>query len=156
MVFIELNHKNLGCLKTVIDYEDFEKVSQYKTTWFIGYKNGHIDGVKTKVQKHNVRVPIWIHRLIMDCPENLVIDHINGDTLDNRKCNLRIVNRLENATNLSSISKNKSGYTNVYLEHDGKYRVRICGKSFGRYDTVDKAIEVRNTHVKYIFPLRNR
>lgn len=155
LVSIELHNKHLGVLNTIIDYEDFEKVNQYKTTWFIGYGKGHIDGVKTKVQKKKTRVPIWMHRLIMDCPKNLVIDHINGDTLDNRKSNLRIVTSQENSTNLSSKGKGKSGYTNIYLE-DGRYRVRIHQTSFGCYKTLEEAIEVRNEHLKEVFPLRER
>ena len=154
-VFIELNHKHLGKMITIIDYEDFEKINQYNTTWFIGYKNGHIDGIKTKVQINYIRTPIWLHRLIMDCPDGLVIDHINGNTLDNRKKNLRIVTKEENATNLSSISNNLSGYTNIYKDKN-LFRVSIGGKKFGSYKTLKEAKEIRDKHLKEIFPLRER
>ncbi len=157
-VKIKVRHKDLGDMWTIIDKEDFEKVSQYKTTWFIGYskkKGNHVDGIKTKVQKNKVRKQIWLHGLIMNCPTNMVIDHKNGNTFDNRKSNLRIVTRLENATNLNSISNNKSGYTNIYIDYK-KYRVQIRGKCFGSYRTLYEAIKVRDKHIKDVFPLRER
>ena len=154
--YINVNHKKIGTYWAIIDLEDFDKVNQYKTTWNIGYKNNHIDGIKTKIQKNKKREVVWLHRLIMNCPNNKVVDHINGNTFDNQKNNLRIVTNAQNRTNLSSISKNKSGYTNIYLEKDGKYRVRINGKSFGRYKNLQDAIKIRDTHIKEIFNLRER
>lgn len=155
-VYIQLHHKDIGLLETQIDVEDFTLVNRFKTTWVIGYKGGHIDGVKTKVQQNGIRKQIWLHRLIMQPCNKKVVDHINGDTLDNRKCNLRVVTPAENATNKGSESKNKSGFTNIYLEKDGKYRVRINHKSFGRYDTIIEALNMRDKIVKKIFPLRER
>ena len=140
-VYIQLHHKHLGILETKIDIDDFPVVNQFNTTWNIGYKNGHIDGVKTKVQQNGIRKQIWLHRLIMNPNNKKVVDHVNGDTLNNKSYNLRIVSSNQNATNLSSYSKNKSGYTNIYYEK-GKYGVRIKNKRYGIYDTIDEALRV--------------
>ena len=156
-VSIYVHHKSIGTVKTIIDYENFDDVNSINTTWFVSYKNGRIDGIKTKVQRNKERKVIWLHRLITHCPCDKVVDHRNGDTLDNRRSNLRVVTSNENATNLSSISNySRSGLTNIYLEADGKYRVRIKGISFGRYNNKSDAKKVRDNRLKKIFELRER
>lgn len=42
---------------------------------------------------------LYLHRLITNCPEDMVVDHINGDSLDNRTINLRICTKLQNQYN---------------------------------------------------------
>lgn len=42
---------------------------------------------------------IYLHRFLMDSPEGLIVDHINHQTLDNRRENLRVVTHSENMKN---------------------------------------------------------
>jgi len=44
-----------------------------------------------KVTHHGKETIIYLHRWITHCPDHLEVHHLNGDTLDNRRCNLRIV-----------------------------------------------------------------
>lgn len=155
IVLITIKNHHLGTVYSKVDLDDFNKINMFRTTWHVTYKNNRIDGVRTKIQKHGKRKQVWLHRLITNCPSNMVVDHINGDTLDNRKCNLRIVTQAENATNLSSYSNNKSGYTNIYIENN-KYRITIGGKHYGTYDNLDLAIKIRDKYIKEIFKLRER
>lgn len=154
IVTIDINSK-YGKLKTIIDYSDFKEINKYKNSWCINYKNGRIDGVRMNINENGKRKQIWLHRIIMNCPRDKVVDHINGDTLDNRKQNLRIVTNKENLTNLSSSSKSISKYRNIYFEK-GKFGVRISNKRFGRYINLKDAIECRDLNMKEIYPLRNR
>lgn len=63
-----------------------------------------------------------MHNMIMSkTDENNVIDHINHNTLDNRKSNLRELSKKDNATN-TSVDKSKTEIRNVTIEN-GKYRV---------------------------------
>ena len=71
----------------IVDDEDFEKVSRIKWHFTHGY---------ARTDRGNKKV--YMHRLVMKFPSGM-IDHINQDKLDNRKCNLRISSKRENAIN---------------------------------------------------------
>lgn len=78
------------------DKEDFEKISQF--TWWSG-KRGYLRADK---RINGVKVRVQMHRLVMDMQgkdPNLYIDHINHNTRDNRKENLRVVTNSENQRN---------------------------------------------------------
>ena len=97
----------------IVDDEDFERVNQYK--WYAHcdrnnnwYARRHIPGSDGKqILQH-------MHRFIMDCPEELQIDHCNHNGLDNRKCNLRICTPTENSMNRRARQKRRSQYKGVY------------------------------------------
>lgn len=79
----------------LIDDEDFIKVSKYK--WFLSSPKNHTNQyIRTRIGKNS---DIRLHRFIMSFPIGYQIDHINGDTLDNRKNNLRLCNNRTNQQN---------------------------------------------------------
>lgn len=87
-----------------------------------------------------------LHRLLLNCPEGYQVDHINGNRLDNRRSNLRIVTQQENLQNRHYDSRNKSGYRGVcYCKQTGKWKAyaRHNGKQvwLGRFDTAEEAAE---------------
>lgn len=88
-----------------IDIDDISKLGNYK--WRTVFKNNK-PYMFTGNQKST---RIYFHRLIM--PTNKQIDHINGDTSDNRKNNLREVSIQENMMNLQKKSNNTSGIRGV-------------------------------------------
>lgn len=79
------------------DNVDLSKAALIRGTWHINRNtNGHIDGVKTKIQINKVRKQIWLHNLIFEKsnPEKKnVVDHIDHNTLNN----LREVSKEQNA-----------------------------------------------------------
>lgn len=76
-----------------------------------------------------------LHRLIMNPPRHLCVDHINHNTLDNRKSNLRICTRGENNQNKSGSSITSSTkIRNVYFKKgDNKYFVKITVNGKGHF-----------------------
>ncbi|MDR1506551.1 MAG: HNH endonuclease [Treponema sp.] len=116
--------------KIIIDKEDIAVM--------LSYGKRHIS-IKNYCALNNKR--ILLHRILMDVPNNLFIDHKNGNTLDNRKCNLRICTQAQN--NKNSKSRNKSLKDIYWDEKRKKWRVRIDFSkkrlNIGYYDTAEKA-----------------
>lgn len=66
--------------------------------------------------------PVLMHRILMDCPAGMCVDHINRDRMDNRLCNLRIVSRTENNQHSKARStKTTSRFKGVCLMRNTKY-----------------------------------
>lgn len=89
-----------------------------------------------------------VHRLVFLYMEGewppVFVDHINGDTNDNRWSNLRHVSKRDNTKNRRLGKNNTSGEMNVMFLR-GKYIVRIEGCHIGTFKTMDEAVEARNT-----------
>ncbi len=104
----------------IVDDKDFDKVSEYK--WYcssMGYasRTEHKNGTKKE---------ILLHRFLMGAKKGQEIDHINRNSLDNTRSNLRFCTRSENNHNRGINKNNKSGYTGVYWHKGaGKWLAQI-------------------------------
>jgi hypothetical protein len=87
-----------------------------------------------------------LHRLLINCPKNKIVDHINGDKLDNRLCNLRICDKSKNGMNRGMQKNNSSGFKGVYKLPYGNWCSRISadGKDhyLGSYKTKEEARQI--------------
>lgn len=139
-----------------IDKQDLDVVSSISGTWNLAVnRTGHIDGVRTKVQKSLKRKQVWLHNVVFKKKNpNNVVDHIDHNTLNNRKCNLREVTRKENAQNLSIALSSATKHRNVTIEGK-RYRVRINGISFKSYASLEEAIFVADRERVKVFPKSN-
>ena len=66
-----------------------------------------------------------MHRVIMDAPSHLFVDHINGNGLDNRRSNLRLCTHAENLRNRSKTKDNTTGFKGVSMKPNGTYCAEI-------------------------------
>lgn len=76
---------------------------------------------------------VYMHRFLADPPEGMEIDHINGDRLDNRRANLRVVTRQQNAMNVTGRMDGKLPGTTLIKRKNGtrmwKAQMRFQGKN---------------------------
>ena len=72
-------------------------------------------GYAASGQKSNKELPrcIYMHRLIMKAPNDMEVDHIDGDPLNNRRANLRLATHRENMHNSKKPAHNTSGFKGV-------------------------------------------
>jgi hypothetical protein len=88
-------------------------------------------------------ISISMHRLVNNTPKDKVTDHINGNTLDNRKCNLRSCSQSENNYNKAMMSNSTSGYIGVcWCKSSEKWyaRVQKLGWSARFSDKIEAAV----------------
>lgn len=135
----------------LVDDDMFEYLNQWK--WFYqskGYaaRNSRID---TK------RITILLHRVVINAPDEMQVDHINGNRLDNRKENLRLCTNWQNTANHKMYSHNVTGYAGVGFLKRARYkkwiaRIVVHGKLIylGSYTTPkDAALAYNEAALKY-------
>jgi hypothetical protein len=146
---IALNGKHGKGKFALVDDEDYEELMKYK---WLGNKQGYAVSQKRKYSKTTAT---YIHRLIMDAPKGLVVDHINHDKLDNRKINLRICTQSENMANMNKIS-GASKFKGVFFTRNSKKPyAKICYNykqiHLGTFDTELEAAQAYNTKALELF-----
>lgn len=131
-----IHHKKYGDQQLQFDDEDFEflYMNNYKiNVEYNKSKKGYY--AYTLIEGKKIR----LHRLITKCPKNLVVDHIDGDGLNNKKENLRICTQKENLENhrdsllFSPKGTNKlkiRGLFMVYDKRDNRYYYRFKLKNY--------------------------
>jgi hypothetical protein len=83
----------------IVDAGDYDKLIKLK--WYYN-KTGYainLKYIRGSGRKNQKQTCLYMHRLIVNPPDEMYTDHINGDKLDNRRCNLRICTNKENTRN---------------------------------------------------------
>lgn len=143
----------------LVDSEDVEKIFSFKR--YVSKNSLGYPYVNWKSKE------FFIHRLVMNLPQyyddcsKIIVDHINGNKLDNRKSNLRICEKSKNPINCKRYSNNKSGKKGVFYNKKlNKWEVGIQyeGKSMylGVYSEFEEAVKVRECAERKYFKEFNR
>jgi len=140
-----------------VDVEDFRELDKHKWYLFNGkYVGRHPNSFEIEQGFPGV---IYMHREIMDAITSTeTVDHINGDTLDNRKINLRVCSQGLNNLNRPPHSDNKCGYKGVRKQQGEKKRpwdarIQLNGKriTLGYFDNPHDAARMYNFWAADIF-----
>lgn len=144
--YAEIVLRNRHCeevARTQIDLQDIDICKNYKVYL---RKTKNVDYAIVSIGNKK----IFLHRLIMKYDGNNPIDHVDGNGLNNRRSNLRIVSQSENIFNREKI------FRGIKQVQSGKYQVAIS-KNYqtiyiGTFDTFDEAMEARIKAEEYYYP----
>lgn len=113
-------------LVALVDDDDYARVAHRSWHAVRGWK-GH---TYYAASRRPGRGPIeYLHRLLMEAPPRLTVDHINGDGLDCRRANLRLATRTQNAANHGGFPR-KSPYRGVVASRN-RWRAYIGSPRHG-------------------------
>lgn len=114
--------------ETIVDADMYDIIMEKSEKWYLG--GGTIKYAMKRFK--GAKETVYLHRFIMNAPKGIVVDHINGDPLDNRRENLRLSTLSQNQANRKG--KNRPGtsqFKGVYwYKRVGKWltRVTVQGK----------------------------
>jgi hypothetical protein len=134
-------------LFALIDESDYEEVN--KVRWFAIRRKAdstHLFYARTNFSDGSFK---GLHQFLMKPPTGLVVDHINGDGLDNRRCNLRVCTRRENGRNRSA-NGNKKGFKGVSF--DKVKDAWIASLYLGSFATREEAADTYDAASLLVFP----
>ena len=143
------NQKNEKIATFIIDVCDIQKVKYHK--WRLSH--GHVvTGLPSKGQQRD------LSHVVLDIPkdDSVVVDHINGDTLDNTRCNLRICSQGENILNKRFMSNNTTGFIGVSYKkdrdrYDPEIRFGYTRCHLGMTKTIEEAVYKRYIAEQLLF-----
>ncbi|OIR59267.1 hypothetical protein BLL41_21405 [Bacillus sp. FMQ74] len=144
----------------MIDKNDLKRiVERYSSISVAVYREGNFYAVGTIKGQNNKHERV--HRFIINCPKGYQVDHINHDTLNNKKSNLRIATHSQNQQNRKNAQNNsKTEIRGVrWFEKRKKWAVHVSRNKrryyFGYYDDKQEAAEIARLARKALQPYSN-
>lgn len=134
---------NFTYFEVLVSEEDKDLILKY--TWNVKYCKSKVMAVYTRSTPG--RKNLYLHRLITNPPKSVVIDHIDGNPLNNTRSNLRFATHKQNLANRSKTKSNTSGYKGVYNRRRGVRpwyaQIKVNGKTqgLGSFETPEEAHE---------------
>ncbi len=132
-------------LHALVDAQDYEWLKDYK--WHATRDRGPGSIYASRWEKGHA-VPM--HRQIMDPPQGMVVDHKNGNGLDNRRCNLRICPQGDNARHSRKRRNGRSRFIGV-SPVGNKWCAKVAGEHLGTFDDEVEAAQVRDRRAREVY-----
>jgi hypothetical protein len=137
----------------LVDDDMYDYLIQWK--WYANNLSGKFYAIRNHRENKKFVAQLLMHRFIMNPSKGLVVDHLNGNTLDNRKCNLRVCTYSQNSMNRIKQINNNSGYKGVSWHKNHKiYESRIMSNGvnihIGSFENIiDAARAYNEAAIKY-------
>lgn len=134
----------------IVDDEDYERLCSFNWFAYEGNSTFYAQRHKLGVNRNESRPFILMHREILNVVDpSILVDHIDGNGLNNQKSNLRECNRSQNKQNGKVYKCSKTGYRGVTYRKDlNKFRSKISfnGKEIhlGYFKTAIEAAQERD------------
>ena len=121
---------------SIVSPNDYYLVRNFN--WYLGSNGREFYAFRNVKNGPGKTKMVSMHRQIMDFPKGLLVDHRNGDTLDNRRSNLRPATHAQNMHNCRKMKNTSSQYRGVsFVKERGLFASQITNKgkriSLGRY-----------------------
>ena len=127
--------------EAVVDEADAALASQHN--WYVEPKVGGLMYARSEMLVQGRWTKVYLHRFLIRPEPDYVIDHIDGDGLNNRRSNLRVCLHKENIRN--SVSRKANGLPKGVHPYDGRFKAYIQADGvtykLGFFDTVEEAGE---------------
>ena len=169
----QIAHKTKGTHNCIVDEEDYERVNQYN--WTLNYTSNPntfyaksiiykvVDVLPPSEARPNTTKKVFtydktlhLHRLIMGLgdyrEDKRIVNHINGNGLDNRKCNLEVCDIMYNSQSINCPNRNVGHIdydTSMKRQKRWRFQITQNGKRHSkRFKTEQEAINYRETFVE--------
>ena len=108
--------KKHGTHTVFFDDEDSSLINSF--TWYV-YKGYSTFYARTRIRRHGIpNNTITMHRMILDVPMDKMVDHRDGNGLNNKRDNIRICTDAQNMCNKKVITKKYSNFLGVFRSGD--------------------------------------
>lgn len=151
--------KHRGKHVALVDDDIFDYINQWR--WYVCKPKTSRCFYAVRLDYTNNRKQTWMHRVILNTPANMIVDHIDHNGLNNQRNNIRNCTRTQNNRNCLHTGKNK--YMGIFHEKitrpsGKKYEyiiahISINGitKRIGVFPTEEKAALAYDNKAKELF-----